>query len=71
MTEITHEKEGETYKQIVSPQRLISILREQGDNLSRPKYFAPGDEWRTGNESCFFCSQIDKESEHEAGCPKK
>lgn len=71
MTEITHKHNGKYYKQTVSPEQLISILREQEESLSRPRYFIPGDEWRTGKECCPYCRQVDNSSEHEDGCPKE
>ena len=48
--QITHQRDQETGRmvQIVSPAVLRAILREDGDDLSRPKDWGADDEWNVG-----------------------
>jgi hypothetical protein len=66
MSQITHDTAG---KQIVSAETLRKVLRETADDLSRPRDFPVGSEWRTGRESCAYCAYDTTASEHEDGCP--
>ena len=43
--EITHRQEDGRMVQVVTPERLTEILREQGESLAKPKDFGPNDEW--------------------------
>lgn len=46
MAEITHIDDGGRMRQIVTPQRLTQLLREQGESLDRPADFGQDDEWQ-------------------------
>lgn len=65
MPEITHRNEDGRMVQIVTPERLTEILREQGESLSRPSDFGPKDEWEVGGVlACCVCgTDIDPESD--------
>lgn len=49
MPEITHrpDKSG-VMRQIVSPEHLRAILRQDHESLKRPSWFGPNDEWDVG-----------------------
>ena len=46
MAQITHKQDDNgIMRQLVTPAELRRMLRANGDTLSRPKDFAPDDEW--------------------------
>lgn len=49
--EITHQPDEDgVMRQIVTAERLAEILRADGDDLSRPAFFADEDEWFVDSE---------------------